>query len=77
MRLCKRFGFNFEGTEEDWPVLSVEFSSLKDRKINEVYEVMYSPTTPGFMTDLFDCLLVYPPSSKFRSHLQFPHAHII
>ena len=59
MRLCKRFGFKFEGTEEDWPVLSVEFSSLKDRKINEIYEVICSLTTPEFVTDLFACSLVH------------------
>jgi len=39
-------------TQDDWPILSVEFSSLKDRKPNVVYEVRcsyyghrYSPIT--------------------------------
>jgi len=72
VRLCKRFGLKFEGTEEDWPILNVEFSSLKDRKVNEIYEVMCSLATPEFM---FDRLLVHRPSSEFCSHLQFPHAH--
>ena len=57
MRLCKRFDVKFEATEEDWPVLSVEFSSLKDRDTNEVYEVICPLTTPEFITDLFDYLL--------------------
>ena len=59
MRLCKRFDVKFEGTEEDWPVLSVEFSSLKDRNVNEIYEVICPLTTPEFITDLFDDLLVH------------------
>ena len=75
MRLCKRFDVKFEATEEDWPVLSVEFSSLKDRDTNEVYEVICPLTTPEFITDLFDYLLVHRPSSEFCSQLRFPHAH--
>ena len=76
MRLCKRFDVKFEGTEEDWPVLSVEFGSLKDRNVNEIYEVMCRPTTPKCMTDLYDNLLVHRPSSEFCSELQSPHTHI-
>ena len=52
VRLCRRFGVRFDGTEDDWPILSVESSSLKDRKTNVVYEARcsyyghrYSPIT--------------------------------
>ena len=76
MRLCKRFDVKFEATE-DWPVLSVEFSSLKDRDTNEVYEVICSLTAPEFITDLFDYLLVHRPSSEFCSQVRFPHTHAL
>ena len=75
MRLCKLFDVKFEATEEDWPVLRVEFSSLKERNVNEIYEVIFPLTTPEFITDWFDYLLVHRSSSECCSQVRFPHAH--
>ena len=75
MRLCKRFDVKFEGTEEDWPVLRVEFSSLKDSNVNEIYEVICPLTTPEFITDSFDYLLVHRPPSESCGQLRFPRTH--
>ena len=39
VRLCQQFGLGFDMNEGDWPLVNVEFSSLRDHRISSIYEV--------------------------------------
>ena len=45
VRLCQRFDLGFDMSEVDWPLLSVEFNSLRGHQINGIYEVGRNPLT--------------------------------
>ena len=38
-RLCQRFDLRVEMSEADWPLLTVEFNSLHDHRLDGIYEV--------------------------------------
>ena len=39
VRLCQRFDLKFDMSEVDWPLLTVEFNSLRGRQMDGIYEV--------------------------------------
>jgi len=39
VRLCQRFDLKFDMSEVDWPLLTVEFNSLRGHKMDGIYEV--------------------------------------
>jgi len=39
VRLCQRFGLKFDMSEKDWPLLTVEFNSLRGHRMDGIYEV--------------------------------------
>ena len=39
IRLCQRFNLKFDMSEVDWPLLTVEFNSLRGHRMDDVYEV--------------------------------------
>ena len=39
VRLCQRFDLKFDMSEVDWPLLTVEFSSLRGHRMDGIYEV--------------------------------------
>ena len=39
VRLCQRFELGFDMSEVDWPLLTVEFNSLRGRPMDGIYEV--------------------------------------
>jgi hypothetical protein len=39
VRLCQRFDLKFDTTGMEWPLLTVEFSSLRGRRMDGIYEV--------------------------------------
>jgi len=39
VRLCQRFDLEFDMSEVDWPLLTVEFNSLRGHRMDGVYEV--------------------------------------
>jgi len=39
VRLCQRFDLKFDMSEVDWPLLTVEFNSLRGHKTDGIYEV--------------------------------------
>ena len=39
VRLCQRFDFKFDMSEVDWPLLTVEFNSLRGHRMDGIYEV--------------------------------------
>ena len=39
VRLSQRFDLKFDTSEVDWPLLTVEFNSLRGRRMDDVYEV--------------------------------------
>jgi len=39
VRLCQRFELKFDMSEVDWPLLTVEFNSLRGHKMDGIYEV--------------------------------------
>jgi hypothetical protein len=45
VRLCQRFDLKFDMSEVDWPLLTVEFNSLRGHKMDGIYEVRYNVLT--------------------------------
>ena len=45
VRLCQRFDLGFDMSEVDWPLLTVEFNSLRSHQIDGIYEVDRNPLT--------------------------------
>jgi hypothetical protein len=43
--LCQRFDLKFDMSEVDWPLLTVEFNSLRGHKMDGIYEVRYNVLT--------------------------------
>ena len=39
VRLCQRFDLKFDMSEVDWPLLTVEFNSLRGHRMDGIYEV--------------------------------------
>jgi hypothetical protein len=39
VRLCQRFDLKFDMGEVDWPLLTVEFNSLRGHRMDSIYEV--------------------------------------
>ena len=39
VRLCQRFNLKFDTSEVDWPLLTVEFNSLRGHQMDGIYEV--------------------------------------
>ena len=39
VRLCQRFELKFDMSEVDWPLLTVEFNSLRGHRMDGIYEV--------------------------------------
>ena len=39
VRLCQRFDLKFDMSEVDWPLLTVEFNSLRGHQMDGIYEV--------------------------------------
>ena len=39
VRLCQRFDIKFDMSESDWPLLTVEFNSLRSHPMDGIYEV--------------------------------------
>ena len=39
VRLCGRFSLKFDTSEVDWPLLTVEFNSLRGHRMDGIYEV--------------------------------------
>ena len=39
VRLCQRFDVKFDMSEVDWPLLTVEFNSLRGHRMDGIYEV--------------------------------------
>lgn len=53
-RLCHRLMVPFDGDSVDWPLLSVEFDSLRDQDIDGVFEVCFPSHV--FYLVLISCL---------------------
>jgi hypothetical protein len=47
VRLYHRFDFRFDMSEADWPLLIIEFNSLRSHIMDGIYEVRYNVLT-GF-----------------------------
>jgi hypothetical protein len=45
VRLCQRFDLKFDMSEADWPLLTVEFNSLRGHIMDGIYEVRYNVLT--------------------------------
>jgi hypothetical protein len=45
VRLCQRFDLKFDMTGVDWPLLTVEFNSLRGHRMDGIYEVRYNVLT--------------------------------
>jgi hypothetical protein len=45
VRLCQRFDLKFDMSEVDWPLLTVEFNSLRGHRMDGIYEVGCNPLT--------------------------------
>jgi hypothetical protein len=45
VRLCQRFDLKFDMSEVDWPLLTVEFNSLRGHRMDGIYEVRYNVLT--------------------------------
>jgi len=43
VRLCRQFDLEFDMSEVDWPLLTVEFNSLRGHRIDGIYEVRDNP----------------------------------
>ena len=39
VRLCQVFDLKFDMSEVDWPLLTVEFTSLRGHRVDGIYEV--------------------------------------
>lgn len=46
MRLCQRFGLPFDMKDVEWPLLTVEFNSLRGHQMDGVYEFIDLPVRP-------------------------------
>jgi hypothetical protein len=42
VRLCQRFDLKFDMMEVGWPLLTVEFNSLRGHRMDSIYEVRYN-----------------------------------
>ena len=45
VRLCQRFDLKFDMSEIDWPLLTVEFKSLRGHRMDGIYEVRCNALT--------------------------------
>ena len=45
VRLYQRFDLGFDMSEVDWPLLTVEFNSMRDHQMDGIYEVDCNPLT--------------------------------
>ena len=45
VRLCQRFGLGFDMSKIDWPLLTVEFNSLRGHRIGGINEVCRNALT--------------------------------
>ena len=52
VRLCQRFDLKFHMDEVDWPLLTVEFNSLRGHRMDGIYEVRDNALTVFSVTDL-------------------------
>ena len=50
VRLCQQFDLKFDMSEGHWPLLTVEFNSLRDLQRDGIYEVGFHALAvfPGF-----------------------------
>ena len=45
VRLCQLFDLEFDMSEADWPLLTVEFNSLRGHQMDGIYEVGFNALT--------------------------------
>jgi len=63
VRSCQLYNIKFDMSEFDWPLLTVEFNSLRGHRIDGIYEVGCNALTGSLAADPF--YLAHCPASEY------------